>query len=468
MTRFITRLPLLGLLVLSAAALFTETVFTGAAFAEEDGELDRYRLGLEVKTHYRDSDQNRFGTPATLLGEQLFLETVDAGSHVEVSAITLEGLAQWSENLAAKVKIDFIDRYDRNPTSEDREIDIDEAWLRYGRESRPADIPDQHSWYVKLGKFGKFERQDDRPLESYGLVATSFNRLEDVGLEVGVDITPNFYVKASFTQGNPVFFRDPNLLAGDNGTSTFNVPLSLPLPVSDLKTGLPILYDADVDTVDFKNPEVGFGLGWRWSSSSGFVALDALIWGYERDLADAVDLGGTFYEGDLDLLLGPPNIDNPTGPPRLSLPVTSDEKLEVGANLWLYVGGFALFAQYVDQDLAGLDRTGLEVEASWELELPTHWTIGGRQLFPRMTPVVRYSELDPKFGLGIPGAVFPSPSVIWDWEKIDFGLRLAIIDEVDITVEWQDNAFIRLGKEESNDEFLITLALDLKRGWPGR
>lgn len=430
-----------------------------ATVTGEDGEFDRYRLGLEVKTHYRDSDHTRFPIPLVLFGEQLSLETVDAGDHVEVSVVSVEGFAQWTENLAGKAKIDFIDRYDRNPTSEDREIDVDEAWLRYGREPLPAEVPDRRSWYVKLGKFGKFERQDDRRLESYGLVSTSFNRLEDVGLEVGFDITPNFYVKGSFSQGNPLFFRDPNVLAGDNGTSVFNVDFTNPpdsLPISETKSGFPILYDADVDDIDFEHPEVGLGLGWRWISVSGFAALDVLAWGYERELADSVDLDNTFYGGDLDLLRGPGN--------AASLPISNDEKKEVGANLWLYLGGFSFFAQYVDQDLAGLDRTGLEFEAAWTFSGPAGWAVGRRQLFPWFTPVLRYSKLDPKFGR----QDFPFVSVIWEWEKIDYGLRFAIIDEIDITIEWQDHAFIRLGQEESNDEFLITLTLDLERGWPGR
>ena len=31
----------------------------------------------------------------------------------------------------------------------------------------------------------KFERQNDRHLESYGLVSTAFNRFEDFGVEAG-------------------------------------------------------------------------------------------------------------------------------------------------------------------------------------------------------------------------------------------------------------------------------------------
>lgn len=431
--------------------------------APEAEELPRYRLGFAVKAHYRDSESQRFASPFRFDRDQLppdqeegFMETVDAGQHTQVSVVTVEGLARWREDLAARVKIDFIDRYDRNPTSEDRDVDVDEAWLRYGREAEPAEMPERGGGYLKLGKFGKFERQDDRHLESYGLVSTAFNRLEDVGLEVGIDLSRRLYVKASYTQGNPLFFRDPNALAGDNGTSIFNPANGVVNPVSEIKTGFPIFYDADVDEIDFAHPELGVGVGWRWSSVSGFAAFDVLAWGYTRKLAAEADLHNTFYGGDLDLLLGPGN--------QTPLPVSGDEKQEIGANLWLYVGGLSLFGQFVDQDLAGLDRTGFEVETSYRFDLPL-WAVGGRQVFPWIALTVRYSKLDPDFRLH---PNYPAPSVAWDWEKIDAGVRLAIVRGIDVTVEWQDNTFIRRGREESNDELLVTLAVALDRTWPRR
>lgn len=451
---------------LGATILALVLVVPVAAAARDDGEPPRYRLGLEIKAHYRDSDSTRLPSPFPFDpeqrppgAEQVFMETVDAGSHTELSVLTLEGLARWREDLAARLKIDVVDRYDRNPTSEDREVDVDEAWLRFGFEAEPAAVPARRGAYAKLGKFGKFERQDDRHLESYGLVATAFNRLEDVGLEVGVDLTRHLYAKASYTQGNPLFFRDPNALAGDNGTSIFDPRNGVRNPVSEIKTGFPIFYDADVDEIDFAHPELGVGLGWRWASAAGFAAVDVLAWGYTRELAAEADLHHTFYGGDLDLLLGPRN--------ATPLPISGDEKQEVGANLWLYVGGFSLFAQFVDQDLAGLDRTGREVEASYSFDLPYAGALAGRQLFPWISLTVRHSELDPDFGLD-PKGQYPAPSVVWDWEKLDVGLRLALFRGLDVTVEWQDNTFVTRVGERSNDELLVTLALALERSWPRR
>jgi hypothetical protein len=419
--------------------------------AAEEGDPTRPRLlwGFEVKSHFRDSDLNRFPVPFPFTPDMLppgvpqgFMSTVDPGSHVELSAATLFLDATWSPSLAARLKLDVIDLYDRNPTSTDREIDVDEAWVRFGREAEPATLPERSGAYLKVGKMPKLERQDDRHLESYGLVSTAFNRFEDTGVEVGVDLGRFVYAKATATQGNPVFLRDPNALAGDNGTPESERPN----PEPALGSGIVILYDAEVEDLDTDGElELGGGLGARWGNASG-DGVDVLVWGYERELADTVDLHGTFYGGDLDLLLGPEN--------AFPFPVDGRDKREVGANLWLYLGGLSVFAQAVDQDLAGLERTGLEVEAAWRFELPLVWAIGGRQLFPSIAPAVRWSRLEPEFA---PPPVTPSPSFAWEWEKVDVGVRLTVVRGIDLTAEYAAHEFIRAAGPADNDELLVTL-----------
>ena len=127
----------------------------------------------------------------------------------------------------------------------------------------------------------------------------------------------------------------------------------------------------------------------------------------------------------------------------------------MGGNVWLYWGGLSVFAQYVDQEIAGLPRTGAEVELAWSFDLPVVWGVGGRQLFPRIQPAVRYSRLDPDFK-SVPG--FPAPSITWEWEKLDYGLRLGIVSGIDLTLEYADNGFtLASGREVGNDELLTTL-----------
>jgi len=156
---------------------------------------------------------------------------------------------------------------------------------------------------------------------------------------------------------------------------------------------------------------------------------------------------GSAYGTDIDLLNGP--LD------AFSFAIKNDRKREAGGNLWLYLGGFSFFAQYVDQDLAGLPRTGFEAEASWSFDLPLVWSLGGQQLFQTIAPAVRYSMLDNKFRNP---PITPSPSFSWDWTKIDAGLRLGIVGATDLTVEYANNDFILAsGAHRNNNEYLATL-----------
>jgi hypothetical protein len=426
-----------------------------AATGEDDGATRPVALtwGLEAKAAYRDSDTLRFPSPFPFPPEflppgatQSFLETVDPGQHFELPVVTLFADATWGEAIAAHLKVDLIDLWDRNPTSSDHQTDVDELWIRFGRD--PETLDGRTAAYVKVGKFAHFERQNDRHLESYGLVSTAFNRFEDAGLELGAAFGRHLYARVSATAGNPVFFRDPNALAGDNGTPDRD-PSLRSNPVPRLGSGFPILYDAEVEQIgSADNPELGVGLGARFGEPGSERELDLLAWHYERDLAPTVTLEGTFYGGDLDLLNGP--FDS------ASLPISGNRKRENGGNLRLYLGGFSLFGQYVDQELAGMKRSGWEGEVAWRFDLPLAWAAGGRQLFPSIQPAIRYSRLEPEFAGG--SKSFPAPSVRWPWTKIDYGVRIGLVEGVDLTVEFADNEMtLANGRKVSNDELLSTL-----------
>lgn len=420
--------------------------------AEEASSLrPKLEFGLEAKANYRQSDENRFPIRTFLPPmPQRFLETVNSGSHFELSNVSLFADATWSESLVAHAKIDFIDLYERNPTSTAETVDVDELWLRFGHDSQPAALPAGTGAYFKIGKFPKFERQNDRHLESYGLVSTAFNRIEDVGVELGFDLGRHVYLKGSLTQGNPVFLRDPNALAGDNGTPEFRQPD----PNPDLKNGIVIPYDAATQDIDVDgNLQKGLGLGIRFASEDGANGFDVLVFGRRRTLADHVDFKGSFYGADIDLLNGPevPFLTRAD----VTFPLTSDRKQEVGGNVWLYLGGGSFFGQYVDQDLGGLGRIGYEGELAWRFDLPLAASFAGRQLFPSIQPVVRYSKLDPDYRAA-PRST--SPSFAWRWEKLDFGLRVTIISGLDLTAEYAKNDFILgSGAKRDNNETLVTL-----------
>ncbi len=439
---------------ISIAALALGTASPARAQDGQEGAGFELDWGFEAKTHYRDSESFRFPSPFPFPGDFLppgqergFLETVNAGQHFELSALTLFLDASWGDAVSARAKVDFIDLYDRNPTSSDKEIDVDELWIRFG--SDPTAVGERGGFYAKFGKFAHFERQEDRHLESYGLAATAFNRFEDQGVELGVELGRHLYLRFSATQGNPLFLRDPNALAGDNGTPELD-PAVHANPDPALKSGIVILYDAEVEDLDVDGDlETGYGVGFRFGGRDEVGwSLDLLGWSYERKLAETVDLGGTFYGGDLDLLRGPGN--------ATPLPIRGDGKSEVGGNLWFYAGGFACFGQYVDQEIAGMARKGYEVEASWRWDLPLVWATGGRQLFPSIQPAVRWSRLEPEFAGGSPA--FPAASVRWEWEKLDYGVRFGIVPGVDLTLELADNTMtLANGRKVSSDELLATL-----------
>lgn len=373
----------------------------------------------ELKLHYRDTEPARFQLrfpfpPGSLPPGQTFgfAETVDPGSHAEVGNVSLVLEGSYGSLFAMRAKLDGVDLHERNPTSDDRQFDADELWIRFGPKPEGLRIPEGSTVFLQAGKAPKIERQPVRMLESYGLASTAFNRLEDVQLLVGGTLGRNVYWRAQVSNGNPVFFRDPNALAGDNGTDEL-----LRREPAELGSGFPILYDADVEdyVFDTSHLEYGGGLGYRWQrdDSSG---VDVLLFHYQRELAETVELEGTFYGGDLDLF----------DAGGIRLPFSGNEKVETGARLYAEWGGLTVIAQHVLQIVAELDRDGSELEIGWELPLSFGSVVSSIQ------PAVRASLMDNHFR---GPRQFPAPSVWWDWIKYDVGVRIGLFSRFEVTIE---------------------------------
>lgn len=414
-----------------------------AAQETEEGTWS-WRLGGELRANFRNSSEAAFRLrfpfqPIEIPPGQtsVFAETIDGGSHLEASLVSLIIDLKYQDRFAARARIDAIDLYDRNPTSEDQVVDADELWIRFGPRPEGLELPDATSLFFQIGKAPKFERQPVRLLESYGVTSTAFNRFEDVQFLGGGSVGRNLYWRAQISNGNPLFFRDPNALAGDNGIDE----LLQPNPDPELKSGFPILYDAEVESYffDTMNLETGGGLGYRWQRGSGGGGIDLLFFYYARDLADTVDLKGTFYGGDLDLLDGRAGI---------SLPLEDDQRDELGARLFVEWDRFSVIAYAIQQTLAGLDRSGYELEAGYGF--PTSF-----RFVSFIQPAVRASYLVNHFR-GAP--TFISPSVWWDWAKVDAGVRIGILEDYDLTIE---HAFHNVDApiELDVDETLITLRI---------
>jgi hypothetical protein len=401
----------------------------------------------ELKTHFRNSKDTRFPLRFPFPPEfiprgqsQVFLRTVSPGSAFEVSAATIILNLEVSPSMLGRVRVQFIDLYNRNPTSTDHPVNVKEAWFLFGKRTEFLDEADGSHVYLLFGKAPKFERQRDRNMESYGIVTTAFNRLEDNQLQVGGNLGNHFYWRAQVSSGNPLFFRDVNALAGDNGADD----LRLPFPEPNLNSGFPILYDAEVDEFSTDNLEGGGGLGFRFQSDDGENGIDFLGFYYKRKLADRKALNGTFYGGDLDLLDG-------TG--GIGLPITGRDKEEYGGNVEARWKGLRVFIQGVHQEVAGLERTGYEVELAYNVSLPPVLATHGKQVFTFIQPVARFSYIDDDIPIN---PLFVAPSVFWDWKKYDFGVRVGIVQGVDFTAEYSVNE-ITAPIDIPLDEFLTTL-----------
>jgi hypothetical protein len=409
----------------------------------------RFHLGGEVKTHFRSSKAvevlDEFPFPPSFRPNndasiQIFLRTVSAEPSFELSTATLRGEGELVSGVAAKVEVHFSDLYNRNPTSSDDRVFVREAWLRVG--PRPDPLQEAHgsSAYVLAGVAPRFSKPLTRRLESYGLWSTAVGRFEQPQIQLGGLLGGHVYWRAMAGNGNPLFFRDPNALAGDNGTAERQPGNVNPI----YQSGFPILYDAKPQDLNPSGTfEWGGGLGLR--ASGEHAAVDVLGWYFKRDLQEVVRLRGTSYSGDLKLLRGV----------FFALPFSGNEKREAGANVEARLRGGRLFFQFVDQEIANLPRRGWEGELAWRLPLNGLFLAGESPVGNWLQPVVRVSKIDNRFATP---REYPAPSVGWDWTKVDLGLRIGLVREVDVTAEYTLNSMTLLdGTKAHPDELLITL-----------
>ena len=372
----------------------------------------------ELRADYRWSDNERVSRP---FPPGAALETVDPGHHVELNVADLQLDLGYGEWFAARAKVHVQALHRRNPTSADRQIDADELFVRFGQKPEFLERPAGTTFFLQAGKFPKMERQPVRLLESYGLAATSFNRFEDVQLLVGGTVGRNFYWRVQVANGNPLFMRDSNALAGDNGTRD-----QVERRGSEFGAGFPILYNAETEDLFFdpEHMQLGEALGYRWQREDETLGFDFIVFHYERELAQTVELTGTMYGGDLDLLtLLPGEVPGLNAP--LGLGATGDRKREYGGRLYGEWHNATAIAQFTKQNVAGLQREGWELEAGYRIPVGWRW-------IESIQPAVRVSGLENRF---FGDARFPAASVRWDWKKIDAGVRVGLPRGLDLTFE---------------------------------
>jgi hypothetical protein len=394
----------------------------------------KIRWGGEIKAGFRNSADaesvDTFPFPPSFLAPgqtTVFERTVAAGSSLEVQDFELVGEADFAPHVSARAVVHFLDLYNRNPTSSDDRIALREAWVRLGKKPALLEPAAGTSFYMLIGKAPRFSKQILRRLESYGLWGTAVGRFEEAEVELGGSIGKNVYWRAQVANGNPLFFRDPNALAGDNGTPE-RAPQPGPRPISGTvpiyQSGFPILYDTKASDVNLNGQiQLGGGLGYRWKAAGGKKAVDALAWYFHRDLEEAPAIRGTFYLGDLTLLKGV----------LIPLPYEGRDKREAGVNIEARHGGARFFGQYVNQDIAHLGRKGVEVELAYVFPLNGLFASGDSPIGNWIQPALRFSSLNTDF---VTPKDYPAPSVGWDWRKWDIGLRFGILKGVDVTAEY--------------------------------
>jgi hypothetical protein len=434
-----------------AAALLSAALAAMPA-AAQDAEpaptAPDFRLGGEFKAGYRWSKAEQssvfFPFPANFLppGQtQVFMRTPDPGGSFEVQHLALSGSGEIGSGVFVRIEVRLLDLYNRNPTSSDDRVFLRQAYVRLGRKAEPLDETAGSRLYAQFGMAPRFTKQMVRHLESYGMWGTSVGRFEQPQLELGARLSKTLYLRGMLGSGNPVFFRDTNALAGDNGT-----PERQPGNVRPIyESGFPWLYDAKASDVNFNGRfEWGAGLGARFGGEK--ASADVLAWHFTRRLADSVRLRGTSYSGDLKLLRG-------AGVP---LPFSGDKKREWGVNLQAQAKGLRLFSQYVDQQIANLPRRGVEAEIAWNIPLNGLFLVGESPFGNWLQPAFRFSWSDVRFDVP---REFPGLSVGWDWKKYDFGLRFGLVRNVDLTAEytlhWVDRGPGR--PSLPLDELLVTL-----------
>jgi hypothetical protein len=444
------RLILLCLFVPVAAAVAQEP---SPAPSPSPAAQRRFRLGGELKAHFRhtafEEVKDQFPFPDFFLppGQtEVFERTASKGSSLEVSTFNLIGEGDFTPDISARLEVHFLDLYNRNPTTSDDRIALREAWIRFGHKYEALDPAPRTSFYAEIGKAPRFTKPRLRRLESYGLWSTAVGRFEELQLELGGSVGRNLYWRGAVANGNPLFFRDPNALSGDNGTPE-RIPSPTPRPVSGqhpiIESGFPILYDSKANDFNLSGRfQAGAGLGYRAKDEKDTQAVDVLAWYFHRTLADAAPIRGSFYLGDLTLLRGV----------LIPLSFSGRNKSEYGLNLEARRGDWRLFAQYVHQDIAKLVRRGFEVELAWQIPLNGLFASGDQSVINWIQPVFRFSNIGNKFEVPFN---YPAPSVGFDWRKYDLGVRVGVIRGIDFTAEYSRHDMI-VPPTLHPDELLLT------------
>ncbi|MFN8091664.1 MAG: hypothetical protein U0599_05460 [Vicinamibacteria bacterium] len=405
----------------------------------------KVRLGGELKANGRWSEDDRlplaFPFPPEFVPQgqpNVALQTVSPGGSIELSKALLLVDVEMPRSITAHLKVAFISLYDRNPTSTDQTVNVEEGWVAFGTKKASLEpLPGGASFFALVGKAPKLDRQPFRRLESYGLVSTAFNRFNDLQVQAGGSIGSHVYFMGQVSSGNPIFMRDPNVLAGDNGTD------EPPSPDPKLHSGFPILYHAEVEELsNGHEPEWGGAAGVRFLSADFRRGIDAMGFYYRGRLSAQARLRGTFYEVASTCSTAP-----------------AGSRCRSTVTAWSATAATSTSASAASRPGARSSTSGSRACRG----RASRWRPGGAwrsatsptrpTSSPRSTrrPRRRLVEDDFQAPRG-----FVAPSFAWDWDKLDAGLRVTIVKRVDLTLEYSFHD-IAASRAIRHDEALATL-----------
>jgi hypothetical protein len=142
---------LLAIVFLAPCALWAQDDEDDPDVVDDGVFLD---ISAELKANYRWSESDRFPVftpfPPEFVPQgqdNVALATVAPGSSLEVSKAIVYFDLELPRQISGRIKIDFIDLYDRNPTSTDKKIDVDEAWIAFGPRQQSLQPIDGSSFY---------------------------------------------------------------------------------------------------------------------------------------------------------------------------------------------------------------------------------------------------------------------------------------------------------------------------------
>ena len=428
-------------LLFSAAVSAQEEKY--AALAEEPPVADgpSFRFGGEIKAGFRWSQDQSSPILTSFGAVRGFMRTPDPGSSFEIQHLALTGEGEVTSGVFAKFELRFLDLYNRNPTSGEVPVFVRQAFVRFGDKAEILSGSSGSKFYALFGMAPRFSKQVMRRLETYGLWGTAVGRFEQPQLELGASFGSHAYARAMVGSGNPLFLRDTNVLAGDNLSE------APPGANATYQQGFPIFYDAKVTSVGATghHKETGIGMGSRWGGGEK-AGLDVLGWYFSRRMAKTAHIYESDYPGELGVLSG-------AGFP---IPTKGDKRHETGANIQAKVKGLRLFGQWVDQDLAGARRHGVETEVAWVFQLPGLFLVGESPFGNWIQPTFRFSWIHNQFRAPL---AFPRLAVVWPWKKYDFGLRFGMVRNVDLTAEYTFHQVFRFTGLPNlpMKEFVLTL-----------